>query len=67
LLAHDRASSAKWRDRGLADPSPLVRIDVALTSTPAQRTHLEQVLRDLMEVDTLPPEDELRQLLPQGR
>lgn len=64
LMHHDGANILRWRDRGLADRNPLVRIEALLAANTAKgvtREKLEQVLQDLYRHDTLPPKDELLQ------
>jgi hypothetical protein len=73
LMRHDPDRRAAWRDRGLADPNPLVRAEVLLGDPRGDGLALasvERVLPDIVELDALPSDSYRRVaalLLQQGR
>jgi hypothetical protein len=57
LIRHDPAHALSWRDRGLTDPSPLVRAEVLLGDPPTDGlsiSDVERALTDITELDALP-------------
>lgn len=65
LMLHDHAHATAWRARALADSHPLVRIEMLLGLDDAEgidRATIDRAIDDVLQLDPLPPVDELRDL-----